>query len=407
MKNLWTKWTKIALVKRILVGLILGAILGVAVPGATGITILGDIFVNALKAIAPLLVFFLVISSLCNAGKSHGGVIKTVIILYMFSTLLAAVIAVIASMIFPVELTLTTAAADTAAPQGIVEVLSNLLLNIVANPVSSLMNANYVGILAWAVLLGLAFRAANDASKKILADTADAISTVVSWIINLAPFGIFGLVFNTVSTNGLDIFTSYGKLLALLVGSMLFIYFVTNPILVYWCIRQNPYPLIFHCLKKSAITAFFTRSSAANIPVNMKVCEEMGLDRDTYSVTIPLGATINMDGAAITITVMSMAAAYTLGIHVDIPTAILLSILATLSACGASGVAGGSLLLIPMACSLFGISDDISMQVVAVGFIIGVIQDSVETALNSSSDLLLSASAEFRQWRKEGKEIKF
>ena len=408
MKKLWNKWTEIALVKRILVGLVLGAILGLTVPGATGISILGDVFVSALKAIAPLLVFFLVISSLCNAGKSHGGVIKTVIILYMFSTVLAAVIAVFASMAIPVKLTLATAAAtDTAAPQGIAEVLNNLLLNVVANPVSSLVNANYVGILTWAILLGLAFRAANDMTKNVLNDIANGTSTVVSWIINMAPFGIFGLVFNTVSTNGLEIFTTYGKLLALLVGCMLFIYFVTNPLLVYWCIRQNPYPLIFHCLKRSALTAFFTRSSAANIPVNMKVCEEMGLDRDTYSVTIPLGATINMDGAAITITVMTMATAFTLGIHVDIPTAIILSLLAALSACGASGVAGGSLLLIPMACSLFGISDDISMQVVAVGFIIGVIQDSVETALNSSSDLLLSASAEFRQWRLEGKEIKF
>ena len=408
MKKLWNKWTEIALVKRILVGLVLGAILGLTIPGATGISILGDVFVSALKAIAPLLVFFLVISSLCNAGNSHGGVIKTVIILYMFSTVLAAVIAVFASMAIPVKLTLATAAAtDTAAPQGIAEVLNNLLLNVVANPVSSLVNANYVGILTWAILLGLAFRAANDMTKNVLNDIANGTSTVVSWIINMAPFGIFGLVFNTVSTNGLEIFTTYGKLLALLVGCMLFIYFVTNPLLVYWCIRKNPYPLIFHCLKRSALTAFFTRSSAANIPVNMKVCEEMGLDRDTYSVTIPLGATINMDGAAITITVMTMATAFTLGIHVDIPTAIILSLLAALSACGASGVAGGSLLLIPMACSLFGISDDLSMQVVAVGFIIGVIQDSVETALNSSSDLLLSASAEFRQWRLEGKEIKF
>ena len=408
MKKLWNKWTEIALVKRILVGLVLGAILGLTIPGATGISILGDVFVSALKAIAPLLVFFLVISSLCNAGNSHGGVIKTVIILYMFSTVLAAVIAVFASMAFPVKLTLATAAAtDTAAPQGVAEVLNNLLLNVVANPVSSLVNANYVGILTWAILLGLAFRAANDMTKNVLNDIANGTSTLVSWIINMAPFGIFGLVFNTVSTNGLEIFTTYGKLLALLVGCMLFIYFVTNPLLVYWCIRQNPYPLIFHCLKRSALTAFFTRSSAANIPVNMKVCEDMGLDRDTYSVTIPLGATINMDGAAITITVMTMATAFTLGIHVDIPTAIILSLLAALSACGASGVAGGSLLLIPMACSLFGISDDISMQVVAVGFIIGVIQDSVETALNSSSDLLLSASAEFRQWRLEGKEIKF
>ena len=408
MKKLWNKWTEIALVKRILVGLVLGAILGLTIPGATGISILGDVFVSALKAIAPLLVFFLVISSLCNAGNSHGGVIKTVIILYMFSTVLAAVIAVFTSMAFPVKLTLATAAAtDTAAPQGIAEVLNNLLLNVVANPVSSLVNANYVGILTWAILLGLAFRAANDMTKNVLNDIANGTSTVVSWIINMAPFGIFGLVFNTVSTNGLEIFTTYGKLLALLVGCMLFIYFVTNPLLVYWCIRQNPYPLIFHCLKRSALTAFFTRSSAANIPVNMKVCEEMGLDRDTYSVTIPLGATINMDGAAITITVMTMATAFTLGIHVDIPTAIILSLLAALSACGASGVAGGSLLLIPMACSLFGISNDVAMQVVSVGFIIGVVQDSFETALNSSSDLLLSASAEFRQWRKEGKEIKF
>ena len=404
MKKLWNKWTDIALVKRILVGLILGAILGIAVPGATGIAILGDVFVSALKAIAPLLVFFLVISSLCNAGKSHGGVIKTVIILYMFSTVLAAVIAVFASMAFPVKLTLATAATtDAAAPQGIVEVLNNLLLNLVAKPgifpCERKLCRHPMWQFSWPCIPCCQYMTQN-----VLKDVADGISTVVTWIINMAPFGIFGLVFNTVSTNGLDIFTTYGKLLLLLVGCMLFIYFVTNPLLVYWCIRKNPYPLIFHCLKRSALTAFFTRSSAANIPVNMKVCEEMGLDRDTYSVTIPLGATINMDGAAITITVMTMATAFTLGIHVDIPTAIILSLLAALSACGASGVAGGSLLLIPMACSLFGISDDVSMQVVAVGFIIGVIQDSVETALNSSSDLLLSASAEFRQWRLEGKK---
>lgn len=407
MKKLWEKWTGISLVVRIVIGLVIGAILGIVVPQAAAIGILGDIFVGALKAIAPLLVFFLVISSLSNATNSHGGVIRTVIILYMFSTFLAAIIAVIASKLFPVQLILVDAVTDTAAPQGIFEVLKNLLLNIVANPISSLANANYVGILAWAVLIGLAFKAANDATKKVLGDISNGLSQVVTWIINLAPFGILGLVFTTVSQNGLDIFTSYGKLLLVLVGCMLFIYFVTNPILVYWCIRKNPYPLIFKCLKKSAITAFFTRSSAANIPVNMKACEEFGLDKDTYSVTIPLGATINMDGAAITITVMTMATAYTMGIGVDIPSAIILSILAALSACGASGVAGGSLLLIPLACSLFGISDTIAYQVVGVGFIIGVIQDSVETALNSSSDLLLSASAEMRQWRLEGKEVKF
>lgn len=407
MGNLWQKWMDSSLVVRILIGLIIGAVLGIVVPQATAIAILGDIFVGALKAIAPLLVFFLVISSLSNASNSHGGIIKMVIILYMFSTFLAAFIAVIASTLFPVEMVLADAVTDTAAPQGVVEVLKNLLMNIVANPITSLSNANYIGILAWAVLIGLAFKAANDTTKKVLNDISDALSKVVTWIINLAPFGIFGLVFTTVSENGLDIFTSYGKLLLLLVGCMLFIYFVTNPILVYWCIRKNPYPLIFKCLKKSAITAFFTRSSAANIPVNMKACEEFGLDKDTYSVTIPLGATINMDGAAITITVMTMATAATLGIAVDVPSAILLSVLAALAACGASGVAGGSLLLIPLACSLFGIPDTIAYQVVAVGFIIGVVQDSVETALNSSSDLLLSAAAEMRQWRLDGKEIKF
>ena len=389
-------------------GLVIGVILALVVPGASGIGVLGDVFVGALKGIAPLLVFFLVMSALCNAGKSHGGVIRTVIILYMFSTVLASVIAVFASMIFPVEMVLVDAASDAAAaPSGIVEVLSTLLMNVVQNPVASLVNANYVGILAWAVLLGVAFRAAGEATKKTLGDISEAISKVVVVIINFAPFGILGLVYTSVTTSGLEAFTVYGKLLILLVGCMLFIYFVTNPILVYWCIRKNPYPLIFKRLKESAITAFFTRSSAANIPVNMRICEEMGLDKDTYSVTIPLGATINMDGAAITITVMTMATAFTMGINVDIPTAIILSLLAALSACGASGVAGGSLLLIPLACSPFGISDAISMQVVAVGFIIGVIQDSVETALNSSSDLLLSASAEFRQWRLEGKEIKY
>ena len=407
MKKLYEQWTSISLVKRIVVGLIIGAVLGLAAPQASGLVILGDVFVGALKGIAPLLVFFLIISSLCHAGKSHGGVIKTVIILYMFSTFLASLIAVFASRLFPVTLTLTVEAADLSAPQGIVEVFRTLLLNIVANPVSAIINANYIGILSWAVLFGIGLRGANDNTKKFFDDVSTGLSKVVTWIISFAPFGILGLVYSAVSTNGLGIFTEYGWLLAVLVGSMLFIYFVTNPILAYWCIHKNPFPLIFKCLKRSAIIAFFTRSSAANIPVNMEVCEEMGLDKDTYSVTIPLGATINMDGAAITITIMSLAAAHTLGIPVDLPTGIILSILATLSACGASGVAGGSLLLIPMACSLFGIPNDIAMQVVGVGFIIGVIQDSVETALNSSSDLLLSASAEFRQWRLNGQEIKF
>lgn len=408
-KGLWGKWTSISLVKRILVFLVIGVILGLVCPRVTVIGIVGNIFVGALKAVAPLLVFFLIMSSLCHATETHSGIIKTVIILYMFSTLLASVLAVFASKIFPVQMILADAsdAMDAVAPSGIAEVLENLLMNAVQNPVAALVNSNYIGILTWAVLIGVALRGANDGVKIALDGLSTAISLVVKSIIELAPFGILGLVFTSISTSGLNIFVDYGKLILLLVGCMLFIYFVTNPILVFWCIRKNPYPLIFKSLKESAITAFFTRSSAANIPVNMKICEEMGLDRDTYSVTIPLGATINMDGAAITITVMTLATCNTLGIPVDIPTGIVLSVLAALSACGASGVAGGSLLLIPMACSLFGIPDTVSMQVVAVGFIIGVIQDSVETALNSSSDLILSASAEFKQWRLEGKEIKF
>jgi len=403
--NIWKKWSELSLVIRILCGLVIGAILGFAVPQWTGISILGSVFVGALKGIAPVLVFFLVMSAISKGGSSHSGVIKTVVILYMFSTLIASFLAVFASMIFKVEMILPEAVTDMSAPQGVSEVLKTLLMNIVTNPVSAIANANYIGVLSWAVIIGLALRGAGDSIKSALTDISEAISLVVTWIINLAPFGILGLVFDSVSESGMDIFTSYGKLLALLVGCMLFIFFVTNPILCYWCIRKNPFPLIFKCLKRSAVTAFFTRSSAANIPVNMSVCEEMGLDKNTYSVTIPLGATINMDGAAITITVMTMATAATLGISVDIPTALILSVLATVSACGASGVAGGSLLLIPLACSLFGIPDSISYQVVAIGFIIGVIQDSVETALNSSSDLLLSISAELRKWRLDGKEI--
>lgn len=407
MKALYERWTATSLPKRILGGMILGAVLGMVIPQAVGISILGNLFVNALKGIAPLLVFFLVISSLCQAKQSHGGIIRTVVCLYLFNTLLGAVIAVVASKLFPITLTLAQAAEETSAPQGIAEVLQTLLLNVVKNPITSIAEANYIGILAWAVLFGVAMRGASERTKEIMDNFAVALSKVVTWIINFAPFGILGLVFDTVSTNGLQVFTEYGRLLAVLVGSMLFIYFVTNPILVYWCIHQNPFPLIFKCLKRSAVTAFFTRSSAANIPINMEVCEEMGLDKNTYSVTIPLGATINMNGAAVTITVMTLAAANTLGIPVDIPTAIILSVLSALSACGSSGVAGGSLLLIPLACSLFGISSDVAMQVIGVGFIIGVVQDSVETALNSSCDLLLSAAAQFREWRKEGREITY
>lgn len=407
MKNLVKKWNDISLILRILIGLIIGTILGIAAPQATIIAVLGNLFVGALKAVAPLLVFILVMSSLARANNGIGKKFRTVIFLYMLSTLLAAVVAVLASFAFPVTIKLTEAVND-AAPSGIGEVMTTLLNNIVANPVKSLMEANYIGILSWAIVLGLALKKlASEHTKEALSDLSEAVSQAVRWIINLAPFGIMGLVFSSVSTNGLGIFKDYGKLLLLLVGCMLAIALIIDPLIAGICLKRNPYPLVFRCFKESGLTAFFTRSSAANIPINMSLCERLGLDRDMYSVSIPLGATINMDGAAITITVMTLAAAHTLGISVDIPTAIVLSVLATVAACGASGVAGGSLLLIPMACSLFGISNDIAMQVVAVGFIIGVVQDSFETAINSSGDVLFAATAEFREWMKQGKEVKF
>ncbi len=409
MKNILQKWNSISLVKRIIGGMIIGAILGIAVPTATPIGILGDIFVNALKAIAPVLVFFLVMSALANhkeGGKTNMG---RVIVLYLIGTFSAAVIAVIASFIFQVTLTLPEATTETSnvAPGGIGEVLKALLLNIVANPIGSIVDANYIGILAWAVVFGLALKPASDTTKKGLLDFSDAVSQGVRWVISLAPFGILGLVFTTVSTNGLGIFVDYGRLLAVLLGCMAVVAFIVNPIIVFINIKQNPYPLVFKCLRESFITAFFTRSSAANIPVNMALCESLGLDEDNYSVSIPLGATINMAGAAITITVMTLATVHTLGITVDIPTAVVLSVVAAISACGASGVAGGSLLLIPLACSLFGISPDMAMQVVGVGFIIGVVQDSCETGLNSSTDALFTAAAEFHDWKKQGKPIKW
>lgn len=399
MKNLFQKWNQISLVKRIICGLILGLILGLAVPDATAISMLGDLFVGALKAVAPILVFFLVMSALCQQGVGQRTNMKTVIVLYLLGTFLAGCVAVIASFLFPVTLTLTESATDMTAPEGVGEVLTTLLMNLVSNPVSSLANANYIGILAWAVILGIALKKAGDGTKKALSDIADAISQAVRWIISLAPFGIMGLMFTTISTQGLGVLASYAKLLLVLVGSMLFVALIVNPLISYVCMRRNPYPLVFRCLKESGITAFFTRSSAANIPVNMELCENLGLDEDTYSISIPLGATINMAGAAITISVLALAATNTLGISVDIPTAIILCVLSAASACGASGVAGGSLLLIPLACSLFGIPNDVAMQVVGVGFIVGVIQDSCETALNSSTDALFTAIAEYRDRR--------
>lgn len=407
MKRIVEKYNHISLVLRIVIGLVIGLVLALVVPDATWISMLGTLFVGALKAIAPILVFVLVASSLAQSRTRLGSQFTTIVVLYLLSTFLAAVVAVLASTFFPVTLDQLASAADSTAPSSIGDVFKTLLANVVANPVHALANGNYLGILFWAVILGVALRSAAETTKTGLTNASDAVATAVRWIINLAPFGILGLVFDAVSTSGLAIFTDYGKLLLILVGCMLVSALVVNPIMAFVAIRKNPYPLVFKCLKESGITAFFTRSSAANIPVNMALCERLGLNKDIYSVSIPLGATINMGGAAVTITVMSLAAVHTVGIPVSIPTAILLSVMAALGACGASGVAGGSLLLIPMACSLFGLSNDIAMQVVGVGFIIGVIQDSVETALNSSSDALFTAVAEFYQWRKEGKEIKF
>lgn len=408
MGSIVKKWNDTSLILRIVCGLVIGVVLALVVPQATPISLLGTIFVGALKAIAPILVFVLVMSSLSQATDGIGKRFRTVIFLYMLSTLLAAVVAVFASFLFPVTLKLAESTADTAPPSGIGEVFSNLLNNIVANPIDALANANYVGILAWSIVFGLALKKlAKPHTKEALKDISDAVSQAVRWIINLAPFGIMGLVFDSVSENGMSIFVDYGKLLALLVGCMLAVALIVDPLIAAICLHRNPYPLVFRCFKESGVTAFFTRSSAANIPVNMALCERLGLDKNVYSVSIPLGATINMDGAAITITVMALAAAHTVGVEVGIGTAIILSLLATVAACGASGVAGGSLLLIPMACSLFGISNDIAMQVVAVGFIIGVVQDSFETAINSSGDVLFAATAEFREWIKEGREVKF
>ncbi len=400
------KYNGISLIVRILIGLILGAVLALVAPGAMWITELGNLFVGALKGIAPVLVFVIVTSALAQGSSKLDRRFGTVIWLYMLTTFLAAGIAAIASFAFPQNIVLAEAVEGSAAPQGLSEVLNTLISNFVANPVSSLMSGNYIGILFWACLFGVALkRIASENTKVMLSNIADAVSQIVRWIINLAPFGILGLVYTNVSTNGLSIFTQYGRLLLLLVGTMLFMALIVSPLIIFLYLHCNPYPLVFRCLKESGLTAFFTRSSAANIPVNMALCEKLGLDKDMYSVSIPLGATINMDGAAITITIMTLAAANTLGIQVSLPAAIVLSIMSALGACGASGVAGGSLLLIPMACSLFGISSDIAMQVVGVGFIIGVVQDSVETALNSAGDVEFAATAEYHQWLKEGKQL--
>lgn len=397
MMKLLQKWADSSLVLRILCGLVIGAVLGLLVPGWTGIGILGSIFVSALKAVAPVLVSLLVTASI---AKAHGGLgprFRTVIALYLVSTLSAALVAVAGSTFFPITLRLQDVA-EGSAPGALTDVFTNLLTNMVTNPLASISQANYIGILFWAILAGLGLKlVASEGTIKVVGDLADVVTLMVKWIIQFAPFGILGLVFTAVSESGLEIFTLYGRLILLLVGCMLCNALLINPLWSFLATGRNPYPLLWTCLKESGLNAFFTRSSAANIPINMALCKKLGLDRDFYSVSIPLGATINMNGAAVTITVMTLAVAHTVGVEVGFVTALLLSVIATLGACGASGVAGGSLLLIPMACSFLGIGNDIAMQAVAVGFIIGVVQDSVETALNSSADAFFTATAEFRE----------
>ena len=406
LRGVADKYNGVSLIIRIIVGLIAGTALALVVPHMMWIGEFGTLFVSALKAVAPILVFVLVASALAQGNSKLDGRFGTVLFLYLFTTFLSAVVAVLTSRMFPQTISLGDAADADVVPQGWSEVVQTLLTNIVANPIQAMIDGNYICILMWACLFGLAMKGiANESSKAFLANVADGVSQVIRWVINLAPFGIMGLVFTSVSENGLAAFTEYGSLLLLLVGTMLLMVLVFGPLVIFLYLHRNPYPLVYRCFKESGLTAFFTRSSAANIPVNMQLCEKLGLDKDMYSVSIPLGATINMNGAAITITIMAMAAANTMGIQISLPAAILLSVVSALGACGASGVAGGSLLLIPMACSLFGISNDIAMQVVGVGFIIGVIQDSVETCLNSASDVEFAATAEYHAWLKQGRQL--
>jgi len=383
-----------SLIAQIAIGMACGIVLAMLAPeAARSVALLGDMFISALKAVAPVLVFVLVAASIASHKRGQPTHIRPVLMLYLLGTLAAAVVAVLASFAFPTMLVLDAPQVTGTPPGGIVGVLKNLLLSAVSNPVKALMEANFIGILAWGVALGMALRHAGQTTRAMLTDVSDAVSQIVRVVIRFAPLGIFGLVAATLADSGLDALLDYGRLLLVIVGSMLFVALVMNPLIVFWKTRRNPYPLVFTCLRESAVTAFFTRSSAANIPINMELCKRLNLHEDTYSISIPLGATINMAGAAITITVMTLAAAHTLGIAVDIPTALLLCVVASLAACGVSGVAGGSLLLIPMACNLFGISTDVAMQVVAIGFIISVVQDSAETALNSSTDVLFTAAA--------------
>ena len=401
VSSIFSKWSQTSLVLRILVGLIIGTVLGLTVPQWTGIGILGLVFVSALKAIAPVLVAVLVAASIAKASSNLGARFRLVVSQYLLSTFLAAVGAVVGCFLFPVTLKLENVV-EEAVPGALVDVFTNLLTNMVTNPVASLLQANYIGILFWAILAGLALKLkASERTIGVVHDFAEVVTLIVKWVIQFAPFGIMGLVFKSVSDSGLEVFTSYGHLVLLLVGCMLTSALVFNPMISLLLLRRNPYPLLFTCLKESGLQAFFTRSSAANIPINMNLCQKLGLDENFYSVSIPLGATVNMNGAAVTITVLTLAVAHTVGVEVSFVSAVFLGVIATLGACGASGVAGGSLLLVPMACSFLNIGNDVAMQAVAVGFIIGVVQDSVETALNSSGDVFFTATAEYYDRKKK------
>ncbi|MCI0997126.1 serine/threonine transporter SstT [Pseudomonas corrugata] len=392
--SLLQRFKRTGLVTQIVIGLIIGIALAWLAPDvAKSTAFIGKVFVSALKAVAPILVFVLVMASIANHKQGQETHIRPILFLYLLGTFAAAVVAVVASTLFPSSLVLSAQDVAVTAPGGIGEVLQSLLLSVVDNPVRALTSGNFIGILAWAIGLGIALRHAGETTRTVLDDLSNGVTVIVRLVISFAPLGIFGLVASTLATSGFGALLGYLHLLTVLIGCMLFVALVVNPLIVFWKLRRNPYPLVFTCLRESGITAFFTRSSAANIPVNLELSNRLGLHEDTYSVSIPLGATINMAGAAITITVLTLAAVHTLGIAVDIPTAVLLSVVAAICACGASGVAGGSLLLIPLACSLFGIPSEIAMQVVAVGFIIGVLQDSAETALNSSTDVLFTAAA--------------
>lgn len=403
LTSLWRAYTGTHLITRIFCGILLGAVLAILCPGINGISILGNLFVGALKSVAPILVAVLVTASVAQASGGLGKRFGTVIGLYISSTLIASLVAVLASRLFPVTLTLIGVdAGGEMAPAALSEVIGNLLLGLISNPISAVSNAAYLSVLFWSIVMGLALKnTRSQQAIQVIRQLADAVSLVVQWVIQFAPIGIVGLVYASVSESGLEIFATYGRLILLLVGCMLTVMLLINPLITFCLLRTNPYPLLWQCLRGSAVSAFFTRSSAANIPVNMSLCKRMGVDEDFYSVSIPLGSTINMDGAAITITVMSLAACHSAGIQVSLSSALILCILATLGACGTSGVAGGSLLLIPMACAPFGLPGDVAMQVVAIGFIIGVIQDSMETALNSSSDVLFTATADFYNRRKQ------